>query len=211
MVPRRLQIGRDPQPRRRNSLKSHSEAEKGKENTEFDAPVAAKLHHSHQTWSVCRMHTRRRRTLRLTSDAPPLLPQQIRWSGLCSHSWVWQCEKMDPRTQTGREAKVTRSKPKERKEAPTLTASVHGSWLYKERESDGVCRRFTLSFFIIPQGSFHTWADGLARLTLLSSTEFTPNTLALRYLCVPLASMLTHLNNNSFSFRRKWKWCFFSL
>lgn len=78
MVPRRLQIGRDPQPHRRNSLKSHSEAG-GEKNTKFDAPVAAKLHHSHQTWSVCRMHTRRRRALPFTVEAP-LLPQQIRWS-----------------------------------------------------------------------------------------------------------------------------------
>lgn len=29
-------------------------------NIKFDAPVAAKLHHSHQTWSVCRMHRQRR-------------------------------------------------------------------------------------------------------------------------------------------------------
>lgn len=48
-----------------------------KKNTKFDAPVAAKLHHSNQTWSVCGMHTEIETCSLITRDAP-LLPEQIR-------------------------------------------------------------------------------------------------------------------------------------
>lgn len=46
-------------------------------NTKFDAPVAAKLHHSNQTWSVCGMHTETEECSLITFDAL-LLPEQIR-------------------------------------------------------------------------------------------------------------------------------------
>lgn len=43
---------------------------KCKKKTKFDVPVAAKLHHSNQTWSVCRMRTETTTCALLTFDAP---------------------------------------------------------------------------------------------------------------------------------------------
>lgn len=142
-------------------------------------------------------HMRRRRALRLTFDAP-LLPEQIRWRGsvLTAESEnvrKWTQERKRERKERWRDQRQKSGRKRRLSQPAFITRDC-----IRRRNRTGCADNSPFHFSAFRRARFALEPDGLAHFTLLSSTEFTPNTLALRNVCVPLACLLAHLNNNSF-------------